>query len=217
MAGPDNSDFVIRQLETKIDAAQRQVDDLVNLLRSYAPEIIYAYDGGGTPKGYETLCRPSGSWLGSSIPSGSLQTYDTSVGSTAQISVTPGVVNDETNGNTPWTPTLGGTPINEQTGSPLAYPVLAVDSGATVAYLAAMIDPTTGNITALEIDTDTGGGVPTSTSFAWYLQIAFVTVSFDVSGNAHVLCAPTVLSSQSYAICDVLPLTDGNGYQNGPV
>jgi len=133
-------------------------------------------------------------------------------------------VTDLTNSGTVWTgatgniiyindPTNGNVPFAVPVGTPLTYPRLQLDPAATCCYLNATVDSTTGFITAMEIDADTGGGLPASTSTNWYQLLSSLTVTIT-SGVAKVTLANDGAQSSLYfAICGLPPLTDGTLYR----
>lgn len=150
----------------------------------------------------------------SNSPLNSFTAYDTSNASVPQISVTPGVIVDTASFGIVWIPTISGNPINIKIGTPPSYPKLIISSSATVIYLKSSINSSDGFITAVEIDSDTGGGVPPNTLNTWYLPLALVQVTFNSFRNAVILIQNILSGSQSYSICGVLPLTDGSTFQS---
>lgn len=155
-------------------------------------------------------------------------TYGVSAGgANGLISVTAGSVDDLTNSGTVWTgstgnvitiddPTNGVTPFAVPVGSPLVYPRLQLDPAATCCYLNATVDATTGFITAMEIDGDSGAGVPASTSTNFYYLLSSLTVVIT-SGVAVVtpILNDGAQSSLNFAICGLVPLMDGTLYRVG--
>ena len=157
-------------------------------------------------------------------------TTDASAGGTTPfISVTAGTVTDLTNSAEVWTglsgniiymndPVDGNVPFALQlVGPPVRQPKLQISTSATCSYLNATIDSSTGFITAMEIDADSGGGLPSSTMSNWYQLLSTLSVSIDpMSGVASVnLANDGAQSSLYFKSCGLLPLTDGNGYTVG--
>lgn len=141
-----------------------------------------------------------------------LTVYDASAGgANGLIGVTPGIVTDLTNSGTVWTPMLNGVLIN----NPITPKSAPLDPAATCAYLNASVDSSTGFITAVEIDTDSGGGKPTSTDSNWYELLTTLVVTI-ISGKASVKCNNDgAQSNLFFAICGSAPLTDGTQYRVG--
>ena len=150
-------------------------------------------------------------------------------GGTGLISVVAGSVKDETNSGTLWSglaganeitindPTYGVVPfaVLVGSGSSARLPHLALSGSATRLYLNATVSATTGFITAIEIDADSGGGLPTSTSTHWYSPLAGVAVTVT-SGVATVsITDDGAQSNLFFAICGAVPLTDGTQYREG--
>lgn len=187
-------------------------------------------------KGVRTMTMPGGTihtlprprpGTGGATPRRALQVFDASAGGAdGLISVVAGSVTDLTNGGTVWTgttgniiyisdPTNGNVPFAVPVGTPLIYPRLQLNSAATKVYLAATVDMTTGFITGLEIDADTGSGVPANTSTAWYYLLSSVLVTIT-SGVAKVTVYDDGAgSSLNFVSCGALPLANGLGYRVG--
>lgn len=152
-----------------------------------------------------------------------------SMGATALISVKAGSVTDTTNGGKVWTGATGNIIfINDWIngnvafavpagGPPATYPALALSASATVVYLNATVDNTTGYITAMDIEGDMGAGLPASTTTNWYYLLSSVIVVFDpIAGTYSV----TVLddgaqSALNFGICGSVPLVNGSQYRVG--
>jgi len=158
-------------------------------------------------------------------------TIDASAGgANGLISVSAGSVTDLTNSSTVWTgisgniiymndPVDGNVPFAKPlTGPPARQPYLQLSPTATCCYLKATVDATTGFITAMEIDADTGSGLPASTSTNWYYLLSTLAVTIT-AGKASVKCYNDgAQSSLNFAICNPsvsLPLTDGTSYRVG--
>lgn len=163
----------------------------------------------------------------SAPPKHALLVYDVSAGGPdGLISVVAGSVTDLTNSGTVWTgvsgniiyisdPVNGNVPFAVATGTPLVYPRLLLNSAATVVYLNATVDDSTGFITAMEIDGDTGGGLPPSTSTNWYYLLSSVTVTIVSSVATVKVFNDGAQSSLNFRVCESLPLVDGSGYSAG--
>lgn len=129
--------------------------------------------------------------------------YNASSGATPMISVTPGNHIDGT-GSSTYIPTLGGTAI-----SPLPAPTLVVSASATMAYFKATTNPQDGTgalpagaFTALEIDADTGSGLPPNDNTHIYQICAMITVTIS-GGIAKVVSNEGgVAGSQVYQYCN---------------
>lgn len=149
--------------------------------------------------------------------------YNVSSGSIPFISVIPGTVTDLTNSGTVWggsghditinDPVHGVVPFNVKIGG--VYPKLQLDAAATCAYLFSTVEDATGYITAMEIDGDTGGGVPPNTSTESYIILSDLTVTIVGSSASVSILDDGPQSSLFYRVCEFLPLIDGSGYLYG--
>jgi hypothetical protein len=145
-------------------------------------------------------------------------------GANGIISVAQGTVDDLTNSGTVWGSTPNIIYINDPVYGNVAFnvpvggraPQLQLNSAATVAYLNGTVDATTGYITAMQILSDTGGGMPTSTSTQWNALICNLTVTIVSSvATVNIPQPQSLLANLYFAICGPLPLTDGNEYRAG--
>jgi len=192
---PSMSDLVMRGFEENQRTFERRVQDIESFLQEYKNGgIIYAYDGGGNPTGYEALCRQGGGW-NPIVTLKQFQVVDTSSGSTLQISLVPSTISDATNSGFKWSPT----------GSPLA-----LSGSETESYLDSTIDPTTGLITASAFGA--AATMPTSTSTHWYLPLSSITC------HAGTPASVTVANNGwygplEYYFCGSLPLLDGTKFR----
>ena len=154
--------------------------------------------------------------------------YDVSNGGAhGLISVVAGSVTDTTNSNAAWTgttgniiymndPVAGNVPFAlALTGPPVRQPYLQLNSAATCCYLNATVDATTGFITAMEIDADTGSGMPASTSTNWYALLSTLAVTITAGVASVKINDDGAQSNLFFAICGLLPLTDGTQYRAG--
>ena len=211
----DDNDLKIRGLQSQLDSLQRTVDDLNNLLQQYGPKQIYAFDAGSNPISFMALSEYAGSWPGiisaSPLPFSPYQVPNPDAPGTPLIGITPSTITDSTNSDEAWSPTLAGTPINT-----IPAPSLSISTSATCLYFKSTITTASGKISAIEIDADTGGGIPPSTDAIWYLLLSGLTVTVT-SGVASVVfyydgfCNAPII----YSVCETLPLMDGNGYRWG--
>lgn len=202
----------------------------LNRMEQSIPRIRFS--GGGASVSYlgdQVFVRiPKPRILLSQITRPFFTTDQSAGGANGLISITAGTITDLTNSGTVWTgttgpniiymndPVAGNVPFAlELTGPPKRQPYLQLNPAATCCYLNATVDSTTGFITALEIDSDTGSGMPVSTATNWYQLLSSLTVLI-ADGVASVICANDGAQSSLYfAICGLLPLTDGNSYRVG--
>jgi hypothetical protein len=204
-------DWAMRNLQSRVEASERQVDDITRLLSGFTALQFSAFDQSGQPFSWEALARAAGAWPGLPPPPHQFLIQNASSGSTPQITVFPGTITDILNGGHIWSPTLGGLPLNSV---PPPVPTLVVSPGDTVAYFKSTIDTTTGYITACEINT--GATMPDSTNAIWYRILSDITVT--VSGGTAVVTTfdDGVITSRVYQYCGILPVPDGSGYLDGP-
>lgn len=210
-----------RSFESQFTA--RRMNDIqraIPRVRFAGTGILVSHLGDQT---FVTLRRPK---TGSPVVIRPFFTYDVSAGGpSGLISVTGGTVTDLTNSGNVWSgfstifmndPIAGNVPFAfPLVGPPIRQPYLKLNSAATCCYLNSTIDASTGFITAMEIDADTGSGVPLSTSINWYQLLSHLTVTI-ISGVATVsLFNDGAQSSLYFAICGLPPLTDGNSYRVG--
>lgn len=182
---------------------------LMEVLDGYPPSVI---TDAVTGRQYNALAQAFGfvTIATNNSPRG-YAIIDASSGSTPQISIVPSTTTDLTNSGTVWIPTSDGTSI----ASPDVDP-LEIDSGATAAYTHSTVDTTSGFITGISIETDTGSGVPSNTNTDWYMLLTHLGVIFDDSGNAKVIISNDGwFGPISFAICGPVPLTDGTFYRFG--
>ncbi len=144
------------------------------------------------------------------------------------ISITAGSVTDLTNSGTVWTGTtglnliylsdylLGNIPFALPiTGPPVRQPALQLNPAATCAYLEGAVDATTGFITAMNIFSDTGSGMPVSNSTHWRQLLTTLSVSIVVGVASVTFPKPQdgAQSSLFFATCGIPPITDGTQYR----
>jgi hypothetical protein len=153
---------------------------------------------------------------------------EASSGSSPMISVVAGSLTDLTNASTVWA-TSGTNKIylNDVTngevpfataisGSTVRQPELVLNSAATCVYLQCTVDSSTGYITAVEVEGDTGSGVPSSTSTQFCILLSTIVITTDGSGNKHVHVNDDGAQSNLYfRCCETPPLSDGSGYTLG--
>ena len=225
-----NLDYILRTLESNQKDGENRLDRVERFLNDWQAWRIAAFDEVGNPWIWEVLSKRSGAWPGIA---GTTQTYPFNVtdksagGAHGIISVLQGTVTDLTNSSTVWgstpnniyinDPVYGNVPFNVPVGG--RAPELQLNSAATVVYLNATVNSTTGYITAMQILGDTGAGMPASTSTQWNELIANLTVTIT-SGVAKVnIPQPqSLLANLYFAICNPLvnlPLTDGTFYRVG--
>lgn len=153
---------------------------------------------------------------------------DGSDGSSALVSFQAGALQDLTNSKT-WA-TTGANIIflNDYAAGIVPFATLIPDgaggmrlpkisvAGATATYLSCTVTSATGNITAIVILADTGGGVPAGSATQFNTLLTSVTVTTDSKGLAHVkIYDDGAQSALYYAICGALPLTDATSYRIG--
>ena len=91
-----------------------------------------------------------------------------------------------------------------------------LNPNATRGYLHAAINSTTGFITALTLEADTGAGMPANTATDLYIPGPSVKVTIT-GGKAKVAVTNDgTLDSQVYQLCGSPPVTDGTRYQYAP-
>lgn len=213
------------------DDTQTVLENLINTLRHFPPTPL---TDDSTGLRYLVLAQTAGSTTAAAtIALRAFLTQDQSAGgANGLISVTPGVVVDLPNSGTTWgttgfdisidDPVYGSVPFNVPvlvgSGPATRMPQLQLDPSATCDYLHASIDSTTGFITAMAIEADSGSGLPASTDSDWYYLLSDLTVTIVSSVATVTLLNDGAQSSLNFAICNPgtsLPLTDGSSYRVG--
>jgi hypothetical protein len=200
-------DWAFRNLASNVDAQGRQIDDLVRLLSGYIPQQFSAFDQSGQPFNWETLARLSGAWPGIVATSilHNYTVYDASLGATPKIRVTPGNHVDGTGGGS-YIPTINGTAINVQTGSPPAYPALTVGGSDTLVWfkIATNAQDGTGTLPAgaiTSIEIHSGTTLPANDNVTVYQIVAMIVVTISGSVASVKSLEGGVAGSQAYQYC----------------
>lgn len=208
----EDNGLKIRILESNLQIAQRQIEDIARLLNPYNAEVIYAFDSAGDPNGYETLCRRAGGWAGidvSSLPGALQPGSDVSNASNPMHTITWGTYAGGV-------PTIGGTPL--ETDVDLNIITLSPTDEVVYVQFDFTYDTTSGAITIVdqEIKSTTMASFEALISSASsgtgvFYQILFgVSITAPVgSGPYTVLAAPGVGGSQNLGICLTQPINTG--------
>lgn len=184
---PQDAQLPSASLEKQLDETVMQVQQLADAV-SRVPQL--------------PLSAPIGSSL--LFRAGDYQAYDVSSGVTPQIAFTPGNHKDSVGGST-WVPTVGGITIDT-----LPAPVLIVGSTATKVWFKGAINPATGAMTALEIDS--GTAIPADTTTAFYQLVTNISVDISTGVAKVNVLGGGVSGSQNYFYCGITPATDGSGH-----
>jgi len=126
--------------------------------------------------------------------------YDASSGSTPQISVTPGTFTQGGGGSV--VPTINSNPINQQIGSPLAWPILVLNSGDTLLWFELSYDAEN-VLTSVLINHGTTMPTPNivpGTAGTDYYGLSTVTVTTGAHASVQAL-NDYVSGNQGYAQC----------------
>lgn len=136
------------------------------------------------------------------LASGAAVVFDLSANGVPQIGITPCNIRDST-GGTIITPTIGGTPVNENPAP------LVIGDSDTVAYFSNVINATTGAMVSSSVLT--GTSIPSDTTTMSYQKICDLVVTV-ADGVATVVPSGNIAGSQNYFYCGVLPAVDGSGH-----
>lgn len=170
---------------------------------------------------------PVGQGAASSPVTHAFQVFDASLTGSPMIRVQAGSLTDLTNSSAVWATAgpniiylndyLAGmvpfaTTIPASGMDPEHQPSLVLNFNATCVYLQCTVDSSTGFITAIQVEGDTGSGVPPSTSTQFNTLLSTIVIP---TASSVLVNNDGAASNLFFKSCGALPLTDGTGYTIG--